>query len=1333
MPWLNNVMIGLLIGVAGVLLYILLLGWRNPVLVKIGLRNIPRRPAQSVLIILGLTLSTIIILSSLTTGDTLTYSVRRHAVQAYGMIDEIIAPPLLSALAGVGNQGQESAQIEELNRLMEGGLTSVLAVLEGGLPGISMDRLAQLKTEAESEPQIDAVAGSIIFPTIIRNANTGQGEPLGFIFAVDDDYDQTFGLNSVDGTPVEIESLQPGVSNIFAQAANLFTLAEGAVSRLGLSNFRISDVALATAAIGAALTTGMGEGAGEDGIDLSQIDIPVTTLAELGLDTTVFEQQGIETINLETLGLTPEMLSEMGVTTTTVSLETVGIDSRAVQTATANLLNALNLNTLGAELDRVLAQFGLQLRQGDVYLNRIGADLLDARVGDVLEVYIGPIPLPFRVRAIVDQASPVGALAPVVMLRLDEAQKLLFMNGKVNNILVSNVGDEIEGIEQTEAVSARLKALALDPAAVDQVFAILRRPQVRPVLAAEAAAYQSEFDREYEGPEFLRGIIGSLGQVNTTKEHIAALAAELDAAAPTPAFRDLLADLSLRAWIGELPLPADDAAELQPALAALNQFDVLDPLSKATIVQVADVGGLVFSSIFSVFGILSILAGVLLIFLIFVMMAAERRSEMGMARAIGVQRSHLVQMFVTEGVVYDLAAAALGVLLGLAISYAMVGFLGTIFNQAAERVVGQSGLFRVYFRAAPVSIVIAYCLGVLFTFVVVTVAAWRVSRLNIVSAIRDLPEPPGVGRTTRWGRAARGVFGPLVAALGGLVLYYGAANGWAVIQAGISLLLVGAMFLIGWLLEHYTPLNGEQVQRIIYSTIGLGFLVIWALPLGHWLGREDASLATGGPWALLGFVVGGPLIVLGAILLVMFSADTLAALTTRVFSIGALTPVLRTAIAYPLSARFRTGMAMLLFAMVISTVTLMTVVIEATQTLVAPDDERNAGFDIATSSTLLSFFDPLEDLEAELPQKPGYPRDAVAVIGSVARMDLRGVQQTPVQDPDWYRASVVGVNDDYLAQAAQVYSFSRRAPEFADDAAVWQALRTRNDVAVATQDQLQRIQADRTPAPRREPEMDEEDMQGMPGQQEMFRPGFVLAGIPADGPLPDVRLTLQNGDAGTPHPVQVIAIVEQNTTLAGSGLWLNKTALDQIAGEVVAPDAFYLKVQPGADVHTVAQATERAFLNNAINVTVMAESFAQAQALTRGILQVFQGFLALGLLVGIAALGVISTRTVVERRQQVGMLRAIGFQPGMVALSFLLESSFIALTGIAVGTAAGVLLGQSLIAGSLEGMRETQVFSIPWREIAWIVLAAYGFSLLTTILPALQASRIYPAEALRYE
>jgi len=51
----------------------------------------------------------------------------------------------------------------------------------------------------------------------------------------------------------------------------------------------------------------------------------------------------------------------------------------------------------------------------------------------------------------------------------------------------------------------------------------------------------------------------------------------------------------------------------------------------------------------------------------------------------------------------------------------------------------------------------------------------------------------------------------------------------------------------------------------------------------------------------------------------------------------------------------------------------------------------------------------------------------------------------------------------------------------------------------------------------------------------------------------------------------------------------------------------------------------------------------------------------------------------------------------------------------------------------LGAIAPAQDFSTPWLQIGLIVVAAYGFSLLTTLLPAYQASRIYPAEALRYE
>src|SRR5439155_5809223 len=77
--------------------------------------------------------------------------------------------------------------------------------------------------------------------------------------------------------------------------------------------------------------------------------------------------------------------------------------------------------------------------------------------------------------------------------------------------------------------------------------------------------------------------------------------------------------------------------------------------------------------------------------------------------------------------------------------------------------------------------------------------------------------------------------------------------------------------------------------------------------------------------------------------------------------------------------------------------------------------------------------------------------------------------------------------------------------------------------------------------------------------------------------------------------------------------------------------------------------------------------------------RLIEGFMGLGLIVGVAALGVISARSVVERRQQIGVLRAIGFRRRMVQLAFLLESSFVALTSIVVGTGLGLAVAYSVI------------------------------------------------------
>ncbi|NJM42034.1 MAG: hypothetical protein HC853_15430, partial [Anaerolineae bacterium] len=171
---------------------------------------------------------------------------QRQAVAAYGEVDEVIAPPLLSSLVTAGNAQAQATTTEtistdanpnsqqQLELLASGGLTSVLAVLNGGLPGISTERYAQLREQALQEPLVDGVAGAVLFPTIIRNTDTGQGEPLGFVFAVDQDYDQQFGITTLQGERVSMSALKPGVGNIFLQANNVFTGAQALARGAGL-------------------------------------------------------------------------------------------------------------------------------------------------------------------------------------------------------------------------------------------------------------------------------------------------------------------------------------------------------------------------------------------------------------------------------------------------------------------------------------------------------------------------------------------------------------------------------------------------------------------------------------------------------------------------------------------------------------------------------------------------------------------------------------------------------------------------------------------------------------------------------------------------------------------------------------------------------------------------------------------------------------------------------------------------------------------------------------------------------------------------------------------
>ncbi len=87
---MNSIMVVLLVMLGICLLVVAWVALRRTLLFKMGLRNVPRRPAQTVLVIVGLMLSTLIIAAAFGTGDTIDNSVTSLAYNTLGPIDELV-------------------------------------------------------------------------------------------------------------------------------------------------------------------------------------------------------------------------------------------------------------------------------------------------------------------------------------------------------------------------------------------------------------------------------------------------------------------------------------------------------------------------------------------------------------------------------------------------------------------------------------------------------------------------------------------------------------------------------------------------------------------------------------------------------------------------------------------------------------------------------------------------------------------------------------------------------------------------------------------------------------------------------------------------------------------------------------------------------------------------------------------------------------------------------------------------------------------------------------------------------------------------------------------
>jgi lipoprotein-releasing system permease protein len=142
-------------------------------------------------------------------------------------------------------------------------------------------------------------------------------------------------------------------------------------------------------------------------------------------------------------------------------------------------------------------------------------------------------------------------------------------------------------------------------------------------------------------------------------------------------------------------------------------------------------------------------------------------------------------------------------------------------------------------------------------------------------------------------------------------------------------------------------------------------------------------------------------------------------------------------------------------------------------------------------------------------------------------------------------------------------------------------------------------------------------------------------------------------------------------------------------------------------------------------------------------------FVILALIVLVAAINIVSTLVVAvsDRQSDIAILRTVGAAPSSVVRIFMVQGMVIGVIGTAVGLATGVAtaLNIDVIVPAIENALRFKIFAkdvylipdLPSELQAWdvaaVTLMALVLSFLATIYPSWRASRVNPAEALRYE
>lgn len=695
----------------------------------------------------------------------------------------------------------------------------------------------------------------------------------------------------------------------------------------------------------------------------------------------------------------------------------------------------------------------------------------------------------------------------------------------------------------------------------------------------------------------------------------------------------------------------------------------------------------------SVFGIFS---GILLIINLYSMLAQERQSEMGVLRAIGFTRSKLTRLFIYEGTIYASISSILGSALGVLIGFILVKVISSILKEFLTTF----GIdIRIFFDFTLTSLLLSFSIGFLITIITVIFSSIKISRIEIVSAIKNLPPTKSMSRLRRGLRISSST---LLAAGSLSIFAFVGTDELTSVTAYLRYftLLIGLFYLVRSIIEicdlFISKRVTSKIARIGYTIAGLSGLIYSTYAI---TADEFGEIIDSSPlfffFVGIGLVATCTIVISYNIDLLTQTIQLLLSRTSRIFA-----PI-KIAFEYPAANPGRTALTLAMYGLIIFVIVFISIYrTTLDETIASATDSILGGPDInVTVVDRESYETALEVVQDQNGIESAYGAETFTIsLPEVTQPVQPGFGPPQTDSQEAFQDSILVLSPEL--ESMFDLEFAETSEEYESDDLAWEDFFKSEGFVI-----INNFYHDDAVTFYPTLEVGSEIKIEYPDGTEQTKTIFAALTDKGGPPLPFI----------TPE-----------NDFISSDLSTEEFPSSSTTYEIFAKfDSDTDSLQTGSELK------DELATNQVFNILIAEELALRIQSFTNQFIYLLQGFLSFGLLVGLAGLGVIMTRSVHERRQQVGMIRSLGFTRGMVLASFIAEASLIAALGIAVGAITGSIGGVQLLTSFTQDVEDFYI-TYPTLEIVLLMLGVFVSTLVFIVPPAYQASRLEPVEATNY-